>query len=539
MLKRRKILTILAIFIFVTIALTGCGNNNEEAEISEIIKKQINVQNITIQTEVQTPLIVSGTITPKEHSIVRSLAPGTIQYLALVGSEIQAGQPLFSIRDASIQDSYFNSLRNLEQTEVVTNQRTLQAELVLSGAEVKYNLAKSQLDRTIEQAEQALKTVEDSSLVVYSSAYNTMSQIVSFLNTGDTRTIDYIYRNILTGQSQFRTDTEIDFMAAINDFLSLSVDINNNDLVANLKEAQTALLSVKTAVDNTVLLLQNAILSSSNTSQIASDKVIMTGYQTAVNTNISSVISAINSIANTKINNQLTIDGSEGQLDLAEIEKNNAAISLDSSKDGALLEANIARSQVDSAAYNYYNLTLAAPFSGTIISHFVNPGEQVSIGQELIEIGNLELIETTVAVDVAYAKTILLGDEVMIDEQFKGVVTEVEPVGDLLSGKVEVTVQSQEAARNLIVGASADVKFKLTYMEEGMIVIPIKSATIEASGTYVFIVVDGVVARKEISLGQIFGDKVLVNSGLDEGDQLVLVNGTFIAIGDEVDIIKQ
>ena len=118
--------------------------------------------------------------------------------------------------------------------------------------------------------------------------------------------------------------------------------------------------------------------------------------------------------------------------------------------------------------------------------------------------------------------------------------TEVEPIGDLQSGKVSVTVQSSEAESNLVAGNTADVKFDLNYTEIDSIVVPIKSVTIEASGNYVFVLdSENKVVRKNVTLDQIFGDKVSVVSGLEEGDRLILLNGIFVSTGDEVEIIQE
>ena len=85
----------LSALVIATLALSGCGKKAEETD-EPVIKKQVEVQYITKQSEVNSSLSVSGTVTPKQYSVVRSLTPGTIEYLAPVGSQIVVGQPLFS-----------------------------------------------------------------------------------------------------------------------------------------------------------------------------------------------------------------------------------------------------------------------------------------------------------------------------------------------------------------------------------------------------------------------------------------------------------
>jgi RND family efflux transporter MFP subunit len=287
-------------------------------------------------------------------------------------------------------------------------------------------------------------------------------------------------------------------------------------------------------------LLRKAIATENiNASILESYIAVNSGYQVGINGEVSSILSVQNTLENTRINNRLAIDNSQSQLDLAQIEYNNADIGLQNAKDGAELQNSAAKSQYDNAAYSYNNLTLAAPFSGTILSHYAKAGEQVSVGQELIELGNISIVEITVDVDVDFAKAIKLNDKVMIDDTYEGIVSEIEPIGDLASGKVSIKVQSQDS-EDLVAGNSAEVKFELSYEDVNTVVVPIKSVTIEASGNYVYVVGEGgKVERRNVNLGQIYGDKVSVLSGLEEGDKLILLNGVFVSVGDSVEIINQ
>lgn len=528
----RKFLVLVVLFGFV---LAGCGATDTQNP-EEIIKKDVKVQSIAKQNEVNAQLVLSSTVVPKQYSLVRSLVPGTISYLAPVGSQIFAGQALFSIRDINIENSYFTASQNLEQTKAVTAQRVQQAELAVNSAKARLDLARSQYGNTVAQTAQATRVTEDSARVTYDSAYTSINQVLLALNDGSSLDNQkYLYREILTAQSQLRTDTRFKFNQATYKYLDLNYPLlPESDLSLELANLQQALLSTKDVLDNTIILLQNALPAG----QYESARLALLNYQAAINQHTSNVIGAINSLTNVDISNHLSINNAQAQVDLSNIEYNNADLSLASAQNSATLEINGAQAQLNAASYAYSNLTLAAPFSGTIMSHFAAAGEQASVGQELIELGDLSLVEMKVDVDVAFAKVIKLNDKVLIDDTYEGVVTEIEPVGDLASGKVGVTVQSQQAAEKLVAGNTAQVKFSLVYPVENAIVVPIKSVNIEANGNYVFVVVDNKIERRDVTLGQIFGDQVTVLSGLDDNDQVVLLNGVFISIGDEINIVQ-
>ncbi|MBU1203028.1 HlyD family efflux transporter periplasmic adaptor subunit [Patescibacteria group bacterium] len=529
----------LSILLILPFFLAGCGQNNDE-QTETTIKKKVEVQQVVKQNQVSSKLLASGTVVPKEYSLIRSLTPGTIEYLAPVGSEVVAGQPLFSIKDSGVENNYYNSLNNFQQTQITSNQRIQQAELGVNNAKARLDLARVQYDNTVIQTEQNTGNIENSAIVAYGSAYNTLSQFLLFLNSSVSFDNPvYIYENILTAQYQFSVDTRWQFLKSVNEYKTLATQISLENLDGDLFKMHKVLLESKLSVDNTIILLQNAIPGANFTStSIENDKLIIAGYQTSINQHLSNIISIINSVENIKITNSLAINNSQAQLDLAEIEYKNSEIALQNAKDGADLEQSISQSQFDMAAYSYNNLSMPSPFSGTILSHFVTEGEQVSVGKELVEIGNLSLVEISVDVDVDFAKAIKLGDEVTIDQKYKGIVSEIEPIGDLKSGKISVTVQSQEAGDGLVASSIAEVEFNLLYEGLDTMVIPIKSATIEASGNYVYTVEDGKIVRKNVTLGQIYGDKVSVVSGLEEGENLVILNGVFVSSGEEVEVIE-
>lgn len=529
----------LVLLLVAAFTLSACGK--EEEQTKEEIKKQVKVQNIAIQEEIDSNLVLSSTVVPQEYSMIKSLVSGTVEYLAPVGSQVSVGQPLFSIRNQGIEDNYFNALQSFNQTQSTTAQRTKQAELALNSAKARLDLARVQYDNSLFQANQSLKNTKDSAVLAYNSAYNTLSQLYLFLNKNlDLDDKEYIYNNLLTPQVNLKSSNNLKFNTALDYFNGVSSSVTPDTVESHMASLQQSLELSKTLVDDTVILLQNAVSGGVfSEARIESDKGTMTTYQASINSHLSQTIASINAVSNTKVSNTLSVNNAQAQLNLAEIEYNNSEVALDNARDGAILESTMSQSQLDSAAYQYNNLRLASPFSGTVLSHFVNAGEQISLGQELIEVGNLSIVEISVDVDVSFAKAIKLGDQVMIDNQYKGIVTEVDPIGDLQSGKVNVTVQSQEAGENLVAGSTAEVKFSLKYQDVNSIVVPLNSVTVEASGNYVFVVdSENKVLRKNVQLGNTYGDKVAILGGLEEGDRLILLNGVFVSVGDEVEIVE-
>jgi RND family efflux transporter MFP subunit len=533
------ILPMVIVFVAIGFAINKKQNDNIDDE-SVVTKKKVEIQNISLQDAITAPLIVSGVIEPKQHTIIRSLTPGTIAYMVPIGEKVLVGQPLFGIMDNNIENNFFNSMQNLEQTEILSSQKISQAELGINSAEARFNLAEVQYDNALARVDQSMRITRDSAVVSYSSAYNTLNQVLNFLTIGNIEEYKFTYENIATSYSQVRNDTENMLPGVAEKFLAISYPVNKDNLADELNDIHLSLLETKKLVDNVSVLLQNALNNDAfSSTRIEGDKAIVSGYQTQVNQHVSSIISSISNLENTRINNELSLNQAQSQLDLSQIDFNNAMVILQNAEQGSVLEVNMARSQFDGASYSYNNLSIGAPFSGTVISQFFEIGDQISIGQQVIELGDLTLAEIQVAVNIDFAEAIKMGDEVLIQDKYRGIVSEIEPVGNLESGKVSVTIESDDKNLAKMSGDNIEVKFNLNYTRENTIVVPIKSVIVESTGNYVFLFEEGRVIRKAVNLGQVFGDKVVVLSGIRKEDKLILQNGIFIAEGDEVEAIER
>ena len=524
-------ITLLVVMMAMATSLSACAKKTEESQ--KKVKKQVSIQTIQKQQSVTTTLSVSGTIIPKQYSAIRSLVPGTLEYIATVGTEVSSGTPLFRIRDDSIENSHFNALQNYQQTLVITKERVSQSELNLNGAQARFELAEKNLESTIKQTDQTLKNAKDSGVVAYNSSYNTLKQFFNFISEGVIQNFDYRYKDLVTTDQTLRGEAEIKFDDAAKAFLELKPLTDVDSLDEDLTKMNEVLNKTKTLSDLTTLLLQTALGGVVN---LESDKTVINGYQTQINSQTTAILNAQNALRNTIINNDLTVNQSKNQLELAKIELNNALIGLENVKNSAELEKTIAQTQLDNTAYSFSNLSLGSPFKGTVISNEVQPGQQVSVGQQILELGNLDIVEIKVGVDTEFGRSLKQGDEVVINNTYQGIIAAIEPVGSIASGKVGVTVQADNKEGRLVSGEIAEVTFNLVYEEDGLIVIPIKAATIESTNTYVFVAENNQAVKRLVSLGKVFGNQVSVTSGLNEGDQLILRNGVFVAEGDELEI---
>ena len=76
-----------ASLLLIGLVIAGCGRNQEESK-EEDNTKRVTIQTIGKQNEVVNKITASGTVVPKKYSAIHSLTPGTIEFLAPVGSPI-------------------------------------------------------------------------------------------------------------------------------------------------------------------------------------------------------------------------------------------------------------------------------------------------------------------------------------------------------------------------------------------------------------------------------------------------------------------
>lgn len=224
-----------------------------------------------------------------------------------------------------------------------------------------------------------------------------------------------------------------------------------------------------------------------------------------------------------------------------ELEKNDAIAKQTVDYADAALEA--AKKQVDAAKANVQGVqtglkytVIYAPFEGTIGISQAKLGTAVTAGQTLL---NTISSDDPMAVDFSFDqkelvrfaqlqqkssakdstfKLVLPGEEVY---SFYGQLSLIDRAVDPQTGTIKARLLFPNKQGLLKAGMSCNVRIQNNSNIEKM-VIPQK-AVIEQMGEYFVYVVDSgkVAHQKKLSLGARVGDKVIVNDGLNPGDQVI------------------
>lgn len=188
------------------------------------------------------------------------------------------------------------------------------------------------------------------------------------------------------------------------------------------------------------------------------------------------------------------------------------------------------------------NLNITSPKDGIVLAiskndenKKINCGDAIKQGDVLAQIGEMGGLSVNIKVNELAINEIKLGQKVNVEgvafeeEHLIGTVTSIDKQADVSSANlptfnvmIQVTQLSEEARKKIYPGMSARVVIFLS--QDSKIAIPIKALQ-EKDGQYFVTKWDAQTQKKSvaaITLSKTTLDKVLVQTGLKKGDQIVL-----------------
>jgi len=211
-------------------------------------------------------------------------------------------------------------------------------------------------------------------------------------------------------------------------------------------------------------------------------------------------------------------------------------------------ERNEARAALNQARQRLANTRIEAPFAGTVEERFVEQGEQVSPDTEVARVVNTSRVRITAGVPERYANDIREGTRVQIDARRynAGVRTaEVTFAGNTIDSESRTfTIEATVSNENGVLKPAMSVRVRVTRaVLEDAIVIPRTALLRNESGTTVYVVdrsdTTAVARSRTVSLGPETGERLVVTSGLDAGDELITMGQNDLSPGTPVDVIEQ
>lgn len=219
-----------------------------------------------------------------------------------------------------------------------------------------------------------------------------------------------------------------------------------------------------------------------------------------------------------------------------------------------LIQAKAQRSQAESAVAQatkaLANTSIVAPFGGTVEEHFADSGEQLVPGAAVLRLVNASRVRIVAGVPERYASDIEAGSSVTAAFSAYGmqpVTGQVAFVGQVINPqsrtfRVEVELPNQDGALKPEMIANLQLTREV---RTGQLVIPLTSVLREEDRSSVFVVTspgDGTVQvaeRRTVTMGPSYGGRVVVESGLQAGDEVIVVGQTNVTEGDAIEIANR
>jgi RND family efflux transporter MFP subunit len=211
----------------------------------------------------------------------------------------------------------------------------------------------------------------------------------------------------------------------------------------------------------------------------------------------------------------------------------------------------VARANLESARFNARFARIEAPADGVVFERMVEAGELVQAGQPVMVLGDTSsgwVVRVGLAdrdvVRVEPGSTAQIGFDAYPGRVFEGRVSRIAAAADRMNGTFEVEVALAEAPGvRLVRGLVAKVTLPLAQLPEvasGATVVPL-SALVEAdrgrATVYVLDATHNVARRKDVTLGPVMGERVVVTDGLVEGEPVITDGAAWLSDGRAVRVV--
>jgi len=194
-----------------------------------------------------------------------------------------------------------------------------------------------------------------------------------------------------------------------------------------------------------------------------------------------------------------------------------------------LAEVKVNEAQVEAARARLTNTRILAPFSGRVGLRNISPGSFVDSNTVITTLDDTDTIKLDFSVPETFLNVIEEGltvdarSTVYPDQRFTGVVQSIDTRVDSVSRSVQVraTIDNQ----NSVLKPGMFMTVDLQKPSGDKLVAPEQSIVPEGNEQFVYVVVDGIVEKREVRLGRRVPGQVVVEEGLEPGD-IVITEGT-------------
>lgn len=198
-----------------------------------------------------------------------------------------------------------------------------------------------------------------------------------------------------------------------------------------------------------------------------------------------------------------------------------------------------AKAAYDNAMNNLSDTTLYSPIDGVVLKKVGSEGEVQGAGYPVVVLGSTDKVQAEFGVSDAQIGKFKLNQEIPIyvygvEQEVVGTISEIGAVADEKTRLF--TVRADVENKDGILKAGMIAKASLVSKEEEGILIPFLAVVHKADREVVFLYDESTetVVEREIQTGELIDDRIVVTSGLEAGERLVIEGQYQLQDGEKV-----
>ncbi|MGB9792869.1 MAG: efflux RND transporter periplasmic adaptor subunit [Thermacetogeniaceae bacterium] len=237
---------------------------------------------------------------------------------------------------------------------------------------------------------------------------------------------------------------------------------------------------------------------------------------------------------------QSQLDEVQTKLDLAKQQYASAQKQYAIATGSALRQAEAA---VETLRTQLANREIVSPISGTVTNRNINPGELAAPGVALLTIADTSALKLGATVPQAVVSYLRLGQAVKVTvdalpgRMFEGKIVRLGPVSATTGEYFPIEIEVKNTG-DLKAGMTGRARLQLSGLRG--IVVPLSAVKTSNGKQYVFVVKpDGTVRKRAVTLGPRNDSRVVVVSGLKEGEMIAVSNVRMLRDGLKVNVVKK
>lgn len=485
------------VVIAIVAALIVLGKDDVIAPEEAVVSRVVTVSPVSELANTDSNLPLLGTVTSTSEATIRSESSGKLtRVYKKLGDYVTAGQVIAEFENSG------------ERAAV------LQAEGSYDSAKAARDIARINSGST----NTSLVESKNNAINVISSAYINMDDVIhvksdtffSDPRNDDTKLLLSVPDSALVYNLESKRKA-IEKILISREAKNRTLTVSG-DVVSELNTLQSELQTIKTYLDD----LSSAYLKAVPDSTYS--QATIDGGKVSVSVARSSISGTINSVTSARVSINAAIAAQE-------VAGKNTG---DSSGNTASADALVKQAQgaYNAALSRLEKTVVRSPISGTVNSISISTGDFVSAFTEVAVVSNNGALEVLAYVTEDDAKRIQAGNEVMIDNEVKGIITRVAAAIDPRTKKIEVRVGITGKSSTLVNGQSVRISItkgkQIVSSTSGPIKIPLSALKLTPNGAFVFTLsATSSLIGLPVKEGAILGEEIQILSGLNGTESIV------------------